>query len=114
LESHDNKRDNSADEAGGSEKLCVRFFLTLFGPFKKLGAIEVFTGLLAITTTVQVWAFIQSERAVLVLDTIAVTSPENAIPIEIAIIIKNGGKSGAQGIVHATARFKPLPYPRLY
>jgi hypothetical protein len=99
------------------EKLCVRFFRaifrffrSIFHPFTLVEPIVWFTGLLALIAGIQTYAFIQSERSFLVLDSIAIISPENAVPVEISIVIKNGGKSGAQGTLYISkVFFKPLP-----
>jgi hypothetical protein len=60
--------------------------------------VMVFTGLLAFSTIVQVWAFIQSERSLLsisisVVDFKFPEPPYDFLPVKVSI--HNGGKSGA-------------------
>ena len=96
----DKKNDCRTDETGSPEKLCIRFFRAIFCPFMKLGPIEIFTFILAISTVVQVWAFIQSERAFLTLGAINISNLNTDSAMEISLTIRNGGRSNANGVLH--------------
>src|ERR1700732_2245453 len=60
----------------------------------RLSAIDIFTGLLAVTTAIQAWAFIQSEKSFLSVR-FAPIGLEAGKPIEIGLTIHNSGRSEA-------------------
>ena len=60
----------------------------------RLSAIDIFTGLLAVTTAIQVWAFIQSEKSFLSVKFAPIVL-EAGKQIEIELMIHNSGRSEA-------------------
>jgi hypothetical protein len=63
----------------------------------RLDAVAVFTGLLTCVTAIQVWAFIQSERASLAFDGVSFEGGElkPQKPVFLSLRFRNGGKSTA-------------------
>jgi hypothetical protein len=78
-----------------SERTCIRLWQWIRNRITGLGAIEVFTGVLALSTVFQVLAFIHSERAYLIISDIRFLHSEpTADPdgYDLVMIIKNIGK----------------------
>jgi hypothetical protein len=75
----------------------------------------LFTAILAIVTCIQVWAFITSERAFLVVDNFSAVPPEfppkdATQPLVFSAIIRNGGTNGAV-VIGTDFVLKNIPKP---
>lgn len=86
----------SGQENRPSDRFCLTVWHRFWRWIRGLGVIEVFTGLLAISTTVQVWAFVQSERASIAPVAVGLLPVTiTAGPLVVGVQLKNSGKDTA-------------------
>lgn len=92
----------------------IRWWGSLVPIDKFTFVVAFFTGLLFIATSIQVWAFIQSERAFISLDSVTINKLEAGKPLVIQIVVKNSGKSTATTAVVFYNSDIQLPLHRKY
>jgi hypothetical protein len=86
-------------EADGDPKnyprACVTLWRWVVSFFTGLRTLEVFTLILAVAAGIQAWAFIQSERAFLSIETMQIAGNQirDGNPIVLSIQIRNSGRS---------------------
>jgi hypothetical protein len=97
-EDRGDQRDNARkDQHEPSEQSCYRLARWIKERFRGLGPIEFFTAILALSTVMQVYAFIESERAFLSIKggNIEGVRPMGDLPLVLEFQIHNSGRSSA-------------------
>jgi hypothetical protein len=98
-----------------TDPICYRFARAVGRFFRRRTPIDYFTAVLAGSTAVQVYAFVQSERSFLAISGMAPVSGLTTMsdrPLEFSLEIKNGGRSTAfieYMISNVTISFDELP-----
>jgi hypothetical protein len=94
------------------EKLCLKVLRFIRHRLGKFDSIKIFTAVVAFATVVQVWAFIKSERAIIIVSDVHFAKEliVGLNPLPIFFEMKNGGRSTATiDVLKAAITHGPLP-----